>query len=125
VPALNELHQRYGAEAAFFVVYVQEAHPIDGWQMDSNVKDDVLVASTRTDEERASVAGTCVRKLAIEFPAVVDGADDAVERAYTGWPDRLYAIDREGRIAYKSEAGPFGFEPEGLEAALVSLVGTR
>jgi hypothetical protein len=34
------------------------------------------------------------------------------EKAYTGWPDRLYVIDREGRIAHKGKAGPFGFKPQ-------------
>jgi len=33
-----------------------------------------------------------------------------VEKAYTGWPDRLYLIDKEGRVAFKSAPGPFGFK---------------
>jgi type I thyroxine 5'-deiodinase len=122
VPALNKLHKDYGDHVAFYVVYIQEAHPIDGWQLDSNVKDDVLVASTRTPEDRLKVAGSCVKNLGIEFPAIVDDPDDHVERAYTGWPDRLYVIDRDGRVAYKSAAGPFGFEPSEVEAALKRLV---
>jgi iodothyronine deiodinase-like protein len=122
VPALNKLHKEYGDRAAFYIVYIQEAHPIDGWQMDDNVKDDVLVASTRTPDERIQVAGSCVKNLGIEFPALVDDPDDHVERAYTGWPDRLYVIDRDGRIAFKSAAGPFGFEPSDVEAALKRLL---
>ncbi len=47
--------------------------------------------------------------------------DNGVERAYTGWPDRLYVIDRDGRIAYKSAAGPFGFKPAEVEASLKGL----
>ncbi|MBI3450194.1 MAG: deiodinase [Acidobacteria bacterium] len=122
MPALNKLHKDYGDRVAFYVVYIQEAHPIDGWQMDVNVKDDVLVASTRTLEDRVKVAGSCVKNLGIEFPAIVDGADDRVEKTYTGWPDRLYVIDATGTIAYKSEAGPFGFEPSGVETTLKRLV---
>lgn len=122
MPALNKLHHDYGDHAAFYVVYIQEAHPIDGWQMESNIKDEVLVASTRTTEERVKAAGSCVKNLGIEFPAVIDDPDDHVEKAYTGWPDRLYVIDRDGRIAFKSEAGPFGFEPSGVEAALKRLL---
>jgi type I thyroxine 5'-deiodinase len=64
------------------------------------------------------VAGSCVRKLGIKFPAVLDGFDNSVEKAYTGWPDRIYLIDTEGRIAYKSKPGPFGFKPEELKGAL-------
>jgi hypothetical protein len=123
VPALNALYRQYRDRVAFYVVYIQEAHPIDAWQMDANLKDDVLVASTHTEQERAEVAGVCLTKLGIALPAIVDGPDDAVERAYTGWPDRLYVIDREGRIAYKSAAGPFGFKPSELEASIKKLAG--
>ena len=121
MPALNKLYREYRGRVAFYVVYIQEAHPIDAWQLDDNVKDDVLVASTKSDAERANVAGVCLTKLGIELPAVVDEADNRVERAYTGWPDRLYVIDRDGRVAYKSAAGPFGFKPAEVEASLKRL----
>jgi hypothetical protein len=121
VPALNRLYRQYGDRAAFYVVYIQEAHPIDGWQLDDNLEDDVLVSSTASDDERVQVAGVCMTKLGIELPAIVDEADDRVEQAYTGWPDRLYVIDIDGRIAYKSAAGPFGFKPSEVEATLKRL----
>jgi type I thyroxine 5'-deiodinase len=82
------------------------------------VKDDVVFASPRTFDERVDVATACVRKLGIEFPALLDRIEDSTERAYTGWPDRLYVIDREGRVAYKSKPGPFGFAPGSMEEAL-------
>jgi type I thyroxine 5'-deiodinase len=89
--------------------------------MQSNVKDKVLFSSPKSLAERESVAGSCVRKLGIKFPALVDGLDNATEQAYTGWPDRLYLIDRDGKIVFKSKAGPFGFHPDQLEAALKAL----
>jgi len=121
VPALNKLYREYRDRVAFHVVYIEEAHPIDAWQVSDNVKDDVLVKSTRTADERDNVAGVCVVKLGIELPALIDDADNHVERAYTAWPDRLYVIDRDGRIAYKSDAGPFGFKPAKVEEALKRL----
>ena len=89
--------------------------------MQSNIKDKVVYASPKSDEERAALAGTCVRNLGIKFPALVDGYDNAVERSYTGWPDRIYLIDKDGRVAFKSKAGPFGFKPPELKAALEKL----
>ena len=86
--------------------------------MQSNVRDGVLFRSPRDEAERESVAGACVRKLGIKFPALIDGIENSVEREYTGWPDRMYLIDRDGRVAYKSQPGPFGFHPADLEAAL-------
>ncbi len=100
------------------MVYILEAHPSDVWQMESNVREKILFASPVDFDQRTSVAGTCVRKLGIKFPAVIDGFDNATERAYTGWPDRIYLIDATGHIAYKSKPGPFGFKPEELRVAL-------
>ena len=122
MPALNKLYKEYGDKAAFYIVYIQEAHPIDAWQVDDNLEDDVLVKSTMTADERFSTAGLCVKNLGIELPAIVDGPDNRVERLYTGWPDRLYVIDRDGKIASKSAAGPFGFKPAAVEASLKQLL---
>jgi type I thyroxine 5'-deiodinase len=91
--------------------------------MQSNVHDNVLFRSPRDEEERTEVAGTCVRRLGIKFPAVVDSFDNQVEKAYTGWPDRLYLIAPQGRVLYKSKPGPFGFHPADLTAALQKAVG--
>ena len=115
------MYEQYRDQMAFYAVYIVEAHPTDIWQMQSNIKDNVLFANPKTDEERAFVAGACVRKLGIKFPAVIDGVDNRTEVAYTGWPDRLYLIDRDGKVVFKSKPGPFGFKPEQLEAAIKKL----
>ncbi len=81
-----------------------------------------MFASPRNADERAAVADSCVRNLHIEIPALLDDFGNTTDAAYTGWPDRLYAIDRGGRVAYKSRPGPFGFHPKELEAALARLV---
>jgi type I thyroxine 5'-deiodinase len=81
----------------------------------------VVYASPTSEEERVSLANVCVTKLGIKLPALVDRFDDATDTAYSGWPDRLYLIDRDGRIVYKSRPGPFGFDPKELEAALRPL----
>ena len=107
------------------MVYILEAHPSDVWQMESNLRDHVVFASPKDEDERAQVAGACVRKLGIKFPAVLDEFGNTAETAYTGWPDRMYLIDGGGRIAYKSKPGPFGFKPDELRAAIVHLLGNQ
>jgi Iodothyronine deiodinase len=104
------------------VVYIEEAHPTDGWQMPSNVEDHILIADAKTQGERDEAAHVCVVKLGIKIPAVVDDMQDSTERAYTGWPDRLYVIAGDGRVAYKSQAGPFGFHPKEMAKALQAAV---
>ena len=103
------------------MVYITEAHPSDVWQMQSNVRDQVVFATPKNEEERAFVAGACVRKLGIKFPAVLDEFGNSSEQAYTGWPDRLYLIDQNGRVVFKTKPGPFGFDPALLAEALAKL----
>lgn len=93
--------------------------------MQSNVKDGVLFSSPRDEGERAGVASACVRKLGIHFPALLDGFDNRVEAAYTGWPDRLYLIAQGGRVLFKSKPGPFGFHAGELAAAMRGAVGQK
>lgn len=107
---------------AFYVVYIEEAHPIDAWQDEDNVKARIFQASERTLDERCAVAGACVTKLGLKLPAVVDDLQNSTEQKYTGWPDRLYVIGRDGRIAYKSAAGPFGFHPDQVAKTLGEIV---
>lgn len=93
--------------------------------MQSNVRDHVTFASPKNEAERFDVAGACVRKLGIKFPALVDGFDNRVESAYTAWPDRLYLIAPGGRVLYKSKPGPFGFDPDLLAAALKNSLSSK
>jgi len=104
-------------------VYIEEAHATDAWQAGSNLEDKVLFATPKTFDDRAEIGATCVRDLKIDLPMVVDEIDNRTERAYTAWPDRLYVIDAEGRITYKSRPGPFGFEVAPLARALAALAG--
>ena len=106
-------------------MYIREAHPTDAWQLAVNEREGVLFASPRDFDEKASVARTCVRNLAIEIPALVDDHAGTTEVAYAAWPDRLYVVDREGRVAYKARPGPFGFRPDEVEKALIDLAGPR
>jgi type I thyroxine 5'-deiodinase len=90
--------------------------------MEVNEKENVVFSNPKHYDERSSLAGTCAINLGIEFPALVDTIENTTEIAYTAWPDRLYVIDRAGRIAFKSDAGPFGFKTDLLSSALQSLV---
>ncbi len=104
------------------MVYIREAHTSDVWQDPDNLDDNVVFASPKNFAARAEMGQMCVVKLGIHFPAVVDSFDNATERNYTGWPDRLYVIDRDGRVACKAQPGPFGFRPEGVANTLQELV---
>lgn len=79
-----------------------------------------MVEDPITDEERALVAGTCVKDLKLPMTALVDRVDDVVGKAYGGWPDRLYLIGKDGKIAFAGDRGPFGFKPDAWEEAITA-----
>ena len=116
------MKQKFGDRVEFVNVYVREAHPTDGWRMSSNDRDGVTVAQPTTDEERNEVAGKCCAALNTKVPFVVDTIDDRVGHQYSGMPDRLYLIDRDGKVAYKGGRGPFGFKPGEMEQALAMAI---
>jgi hypothetical protein len=118
---VEKLYRRYKDRATFVMVYVREAHPTDGWTMESNDRVGVSIRQPQSYDERVAVARTCSARLGLGFPMLVDTIDDAVGARYSGMPSRLYLLDRQGRVAYKSGRGPFGFKPAELEQALILL----
>jgi hypothetical protein len=119
---LEALYREYAERAEFIAVYVREAHPTDGWRMESNDRAGIAFAQPADLEERSSAALACSSHLEVSMPLAVDRMDDRVGHLYSGMPDRLYVIDRNGRVAFKSGRGPFGFRPGEMEQALVMLL---
>ncbi|MGH7151066.1 MAG: deiodinase-like protein [Planctomycetota bacterium] len=115
---MKEIFETHREEVEFFFVYIREAHALDSlWPIAG--PDSPLVEEPATSEERHAIAGTCSASLALEaIPLLVDDMDGSVERSYEAWPDRLFLVDRQGRVAYRSGPGPFGFEPDELEEAI-------
>ena len=116
--ALEELAERHRDRVAFLIVYIREAHPEDGWVLADNRRQGIALDDPGSDEARTEVAAACAVRLRTRLPVAVDGVDDAVALAYGGWPDRLYLVGRDGRIAYQGGEGPFGFDSDELAAAI-------
>ena len=115
---LDELYERYGERVAFFIVYIREAHPEDGWVLEVNREEEIALVDPTSVEERAAAAEACTARLETRIPTLLDGVDDAVASAYGGWPDRLYLIGRDGTVAFQGEVGPDGFKPAELAHAI-------
>ncbi len=119
------MYEKYKDRVEFLLVYVREAHPTDGWQVPANERAGVLLPAAKSIEQKEEHATACVRKLNIRFTTLIDGMDNKVELDYSGWPDRLYLVAKDGRIAYKGGPGPGGFHPNELEAAIGAELGRR
>lgn len=117
------MHRRYGDRAEFVAVYVREAHPGDGaWPGPFKSEAGDAINQPTEIDQRLEVACECSKTLQISMPLLVDTIDDRVGRAYSGMPDRLYVIDRDGKVVYKGGRGPFGFKPAEMEQSLVMLL---
>jgi hypothetical protein len=116
------LKRRYADNVEFIAIYVREAHPTDGWRMPSNDRVGVTFLQPKSFVDRVDVAEKCCQSLAMSMPLLVDDVNDRVGHAYSGMPDRLYVIDRSGRVAYKGGRGPFGFKPGEMEQSLVMML---
>lgn len=106
----------HSSEVAFYLVYVREAHAIDS----AMPLPFGLVQDPVDGKERAAVAHRCSEALDLPMPILIDGIDDKVGKAYGGWPDRLYLIDKDGKVAYAGAQGPQGFDPAAWERAIVA-----
>lgn len=122
LPVVEDLHERYAAHATFLGVYVRDAHPTDGWLLESNSRAGVKLTQPRTYAERVEAAGACHEWVRYSMPLLVDEIDDPVGSAYSGMPARMYLIDSRGRVAYKAGRGPFGLKPGEMEQTLVMLL---
>ena len=121
---VKEVYDRYKDHAQFAMVYVREAHPSDGWRMNQGA-DKISLPQPITDSQRVEVAKQCQAHVGFKMPFLVDTVDDRVGSVYSGMPSRLYLIDQQGQVAYKSGRGPFGFKPAELEQALVLHLADR
>lgn len=98
------------------MVYIREAHPADGWVSPGNSRENINITDPRSQTERNTTAHKSCLLLNLDLPILVDTMDDTVNKTYQAWPDRIYIVDKMGKIALMSAPGPRGFAP-GLDEA--------
>jgi len=121
------MHKKYTNEVQFIFVYLREAHPAEegkrGGQPALGGGGFGAVPQPKTEEERHKVAAECVKGLKLSMPTVVDDMKDSTRTAYATGADRLYLIDKAGKVAFRSEPpGPMGFKSEKMEEAIKALL---
>lgn len=117
------MYEAYKDRVAFLFIYIREAHADDEWQLEDNRREDVVFAQPHTLGNRREVAGRCAAGLKLTMPCLVDTMDNRTDEAYAAWPERLFVIDVEGRIAFAGGQGPFGFEPKQVRKWLRANIG--
>jgi hypothetical protein len=126
--SLGNLYQQYHDRVQFLMIYIREAHPVDGWWLGEGLAGKMVgmrfpkaatdVYDPKTMEERRKVAGQCEEALQYGIRTYVDEMDDPVSKAYAAMPTRLYLVGLDGRVVYAGGLGPFGFKPLELQSAI-------
>jgi hypothetical protein len=119
------MYKKYKGKVEFYLVYIREAHPTDGWKSRKNTRNGINVKQPTNLKERAKVAETCVASLKVDFPCALDDMKGSAQKAYSAWPDRIYVVDINGKIAMKGGPGPQGFDPEAAEKSVKALLANK
>jgi type I thyroxine 5'-deiodinase len=101
--------------ADFLCVYIEEAHPSDGWAFSGNI--DIRQHKT-LDNRMAAAQILAMRKP--PFPVVVDSMADEANTKYGGLFERLYVF-RDDVIEYQGGRGPSGCLLSEVEQYLVNF----
>jgi len=122
---LDELAKAYDGKVKFYSVYIREAHAEGEDQVLRNLDEDVIFEQPTTSDERAEVASACMLRYNFSFPMLMDNMENEAEEKYMSWPDRLYAIDGNGKIAYQGGMGPLYFDVDEFEQELKTLIDAK
>ena len=90
--------------------------------MESNRTDAFVFKQPRSFEARVQLARILPERMNYRMPLAIDPMDSPADKAYAAWPERIYVMGVGGRIEYKAEPGPFGFDPEKAGETLKRLV---
>ncbi len=120
---LNEIYEEFKDRVQFYCVYIQEAHPTDGRQSAQNLADEVLYEQPKSIEEREELAQVCVLRLDLKMPMLLDNMPNEVDRLYAALPDRLYLLDENGVVIFRTVVGSPGFDVGAWYAAIKRHVG--
>ena len=112
----NEIIAEFCDEVDFLVIYIEEAHPTDGWSFRSNYD----IETHRSIEDRL-LAAKQLRALGPQCPIMVDKMDDQANKLYGGLYERLYII-LNSVVVYEGERGPVGYKLEEVNDWLTSYL---
>ena len=112
-------------------MYVEEAHPTDGWYIASEY---ALSSHASLDERAANARRLAARRLARAAPTrvLVDAFEPerSAARALGAHPERLFVLRRKpgcdgAVLEYVGGPGPFGYKPDQVEAWLEAAFGKQ
>ena len=114
--AFIKMAEKFQKVADFLVIYIEEAHPSDGYKFENNIS----IKTHRKLEDRIAAARMLLDQKP-PFPVVVDNMADEANLTYGGLFERLYVIYK-GVIAYEGGRGPRHYYVEHVQTWLEDYV---
>ena len=112
-----QLISNFDDVADFLTIYIEEAHPEDGWAF----KDNIRIAQHKLLKDRIAAAEGLMQHNS-KSTVVVDNMNNDACFAYGGLFERLYVV-HEGRVVYEGKRGPQGYILEEVKHWLVQYTG--
>ncbi len=120
---LRDAFEKHGGKVHFLTIYIEEAHPTDGWDLPINDQAGIAYAQPTTTDERAAIAEVCAVRLDMKMPMLLGDIDNRVDRDYAARPIRIFVIDEDGNVFHRSGMGPRDLDVDGAIAAVEELAG--
>ncbi len=117
---MEKMYQDYKDIVEFRMIYISEAHAADGTWSVPYAKE-LGLTEHKSYGQRCSQAQKLLSDKTLTIPTLADGMDDKVNEAYKAWPDRIYLVRKDGKLAVATDRGPRGYVPA-MEAAKEWLV---
>ena len=90
--------------ADFVIVYIEEAHPKEGWRFEGNV----VIGTHHCLEERFAAAEKLQDICKPNCPILVDSMSNEAMYNYKAYPERLKIIN-DGELGYVGGIGPLWY----------------
>lgn len=107
---MEAMYQEYRDIAEFRMIYIKEAHAADSNRAVPYAKEKGITEHDNY-QERCTSAQMLLDDQSLTIPCLIDSVDDVVNRDYRAWPDRVFVVRSDGRLAVAADQGPVGFEP--------------
>ena len=114
VAQVGEIARRFAPRGVdYYLVYITEAHPVDGWMPQWAPSQFSSTAYAKSTEERLRAAKGFVEALGLTAPVLVDSINDELENGYEARPERLYVV-QGGKVLWRCGLGPFEYDAPGM-----------
>lgn len=108
-----DLCNKFQGIVDFAIIYVEEAHPADGWI----VKHQRLLPVQNNISDRIDAASE-LQSMCPIIPMYVDPFDNKICKAFAAYPERLYVV-QDNVVRYQGKMGPFGYSVNEVETWLM------